>query len=159
MRQTLEEVMEQYNNSLYVAAFNICKSEETARDVVQDTFIKYYTTGQDFKDSQHLRAWLFRVAVNRAKDTIKTFWRKNVEPLDDYIETLTFKEEKDRSIFESVMSLPDKYRTVIHLYYYEDFSVREIARILRISESNVKIRLSRGRDLLKSKLKEDWYDD
>jgi len=62
-------------------------------------------------------------------------------------------------LFETVLSLPEKYRIVIHLYYYEDYSIREIAGVLKISESNVKVRLSRGRRLLRKTLKEDWEDD
>lgn len=80
-------------------------------------------------------------------------------PLEDYMETLVFESPESRNIFETVMKLPEKYRIVIHLFYYEDFSVREIAEILVISEGNVKVRLSRGRSLLKAALKEEWEDD
>ena len=66
---------------------------------------------------------------------------------------------EDSRLFEAVMELPDKYRTVIHLFYYEEYSVREIADILRCREGTVKSQLSRGRALLKTKLKEDWNDD
>ena len=75
------------------------------------------------------------------------------------METLSFPDPQSRNLFEEVMKLPDKYRIVIHLFYYEDYSVREIAKILKLSESNVKVRLSRGRSLLKDSLKEDWEND
>ena len=75
------------------------------------------------------------------------------------METLTFPDSHSRDLFEEVMRLPEKYRIVIHLFYYEDYSVREIADILKLSESNVKVRLSRGRAMLKSSLKEEWEDD
>ena len=75
------------------------------------------------------------------------------------METLSFPDSQSRELFEEVMKLPDKYRIVIHLFYYEDYSVREISNILKISESNVKIRLSRGRAMLKDSLKEEWEND
>ena len=75
------------------------------------------------------------------------------------METLTFPDPQSRDLFEEVMKLPEKYRIVIHLFYYEDYSVREIADILKLSESNVKVRLSRGRAMLKDSLKEEWEDD
>ena len=75
------------------------------------------------------------------------------------IETLTFENPESENLFEEVLKLPEKYRIVIHLFYYEDYSVREIADILKLSESNVKTRLSRGRSLLKTALKEEWEND
>jgi RNA polymerase sigma-70 factor (ECF subfamily) len=79
--------------------------------------------------------------------------------LEDYIETLTFESEESSEIFEAVMKLPEKYRIVIHLFYYEDYSVNEIADILKITPGNVKVRLSRGRMSLRNTLKEVWEDD
>ena len=80
-------------------------------------------------------------------------------PLEEYMETLAFETPKSQNLFEMVMKLPEKYRTAIHLFYYEDYGVKEIAGILRISESNVKTRLSRGRKLLKESLQEEWDHD
>ncbi len=159
MRQSLQELIERYQNNLYAAAFNICKNAEDAEDVVQDTFIQYHTSKKEFESEQHIRAWLIRVTINRAKYVNRTFWRQNKVPMEDYMETLVFESPESRNIFETVMKLPEKYRIVIHLFYYEDFSVREIAEILAISEGNVKVRLSRGRSLLKAALKEKWEDD
>lgn len=75
------------------------------------------------------------------------------------METLPFATPEASDLFEAVMKLPEKYRIVTHLFYYEDYAVREIAHILKLSESNVKVRLSRARKLLKEALKEDWDDD
>lgn len=114
---------------------------------------------KQFEDKQHLRAWLIRVAINKAKNLTRTFWRRNKCSLEDYMETLTFEDTDSRNLFEEVMKLPDKYRIIIHLFYYEDYSVREIAEILKLSESNVKTRLSRGRTLLRNTLKEAWDNE
>ena len=76
------------------------------------------------------------------------------------METLAFESEEASDLFEAVMNLPEKYRIVIHLYYYEDYSVKEIAEILEVTPNNVKVRLSRGRQFLRSTLKEVWdYDE
>ena len=75
------------------------------------------------------------------------------------METLTFETPESETLFDTVMKLPEKYRIVLHLFYYEDYSVREIAGILRITEANVKVRLSRGRRLLKEALQEVWTDE
>lgn len=159
MRQSVKELFEKYQNNLYAAAFNVCKNAEDAKDVVQDTFIQYHLLKKEFDDEQHIRAWLIRVAINKAKNINRTFWKKNKAPLEEYIETLVFETPESEELFETVMKLPEKYRIVIHLFYYEDYTIHEIADILKITESNVKVRLSRGRAMLKEKLQEEWEDD
>ena len=160
MRKSLEWLINEYQVNMFVTAFNICKNVEDAKDVVQDTFIAYHTSNQQFNDEQHIRAWLFRVTVNKAKDAIKSFWHRNKIPLEDYLETLPFESKEDSDLFEVVLNLPKKYRIVIHLFYYEEYNILEISQILHISESNTKTRLSRGRKLLKDVLMEEWeYDE
>ena len=145
MRQTIEELTERYRDNLFAAAFNVCKNAADADDIVQETFLQYYVTKKEFDSEQHIRAWLLRVAINKAKN--------------DYMETLAFETPQEETLFETVMRLPEKYRIIIHLYYYEDYSILEIAKVLKLTQSNVKVRLSRGRKLLKEVLKEDWEDD
>lgn len=159
MRQSLHELAAMYQDNLFAAAFNICRNAQDAEDVIQDTFVQYYTTKKEFENEQHIRAWLLRVAINKAKNVTRTFWRRNKVSIEDYMETLIFDTPESENLFETVMQLPEKYRIVIHLYYYEDYTVREIADILKLSESNVKTRLSRGRAMLKTELKEEWDDD
>ena len=159
MRLPIQELIERYRNSLFVAAFQICKNQEDAEDVVQDTFLQYHTSKKEYESEEHIRAWLLRVAINKAKNVNLTFWRRNKQSLEDYMETLAFENQEDSNLFEAVLALPEKYRVVIHLFYYEDYSVKEIAGVLKLSESNVKIRLSRGRGMLKEALKEEWEDD
>ena len=159
MRLPTQELFEKYQNNLYAVAFNVCKNAEDAEDVVQDTFIQYYSFKKQFDNEQHIRAWLIRVAINKAKNMNRTFWRKNKMSLEDYMETLTFEMPESSELFEAAMSLPEKYRIVVHLFYYEDYSIHEIAGILKLSESNVKVRLSRARSLLREKLQEEWEND
>ena len=159
MRIPVQELVEMYKNNIYAAAFNICKSAADAEDVVQDTFLQYYMTKKEFDDEKHIRYWILRVAINKAKNIQSSFRRKKEMSLEDYVETLTFETPESRELFEEVMKLPEKYRVVIHLFYYEDYSIKEIAKILRVTESSVKVRLSRGRAKLKDALKEDWKDE
>jgi RNA polymerase sigma-70 factor (ECF subfamily) len=159
MRLPVQDLMNMYKNNVYAAAFSICKNASDAEDVVQDTFLQYYMTHINFDNEQHIRAWLLRVAINKAKNIQSSFWHRNGMPLDDFIETLSFETPETKELFEEVMKLPEKYRVVVHLFYYEDYSIKEIAKILRTTESNIKVRLSRGRVKLKDALKEDWEDE
>lgn len=161
MNLPVEILVEKYQNNLYAAAFHVCKNAQDAEDVVQDTFIQYLSKTQNFESEQHIRAWLIRVAINKAKNKTSSFFRRKTLPLDDYdyIQTLSFPSEEASALFEAVMHLPDQYRIVIHLFYYEDYSVKEIAEILKLTQNNVKVRLSRGRTLLRNTLKEVWEDD
>lgn len=159
MKMDTGVVVEKYKDSLFSVAFNVCANASDAEDVVQDTFLQYHTESKPFADEQHIRAWLIRVAINKAKNLRLSFWRRKSVPLEEYMERLTFETPEAGSLFEEVMRLPEKYRVVLHLFYYEDYSVKEIAEILHLSESNVKVRLSRGRTLLKEKLQEVWNDD
>ena len=160
MKPSVEMLIGEYRNNLYAAAFSVCKNAQDAEDVVQDTFIQYWFQKKEFESEQHIRAWLIRVAINKAKNKNHTFFRRNALPLEDYIQTLTFESKESSELFEAVMNLPEKYRIVIHLFYYEDYSVDEIAGILKLTQGNVKVSLSRGRALLRTTLKEDWeYDE
>lgn len=159
MKIETKVIMEKYKDNLFSAAFNICRNAADADDVVQDTLIQYHTTEKQFDNEQHIRAWLIRVAINKAKNINRSFFRKTGVPLEDYIETLVFETPEAKDLLEEVLKLPEKYRIVIHLFYYEDYSVKEITEILKISESNVKIRLLRGREILKKALQEEWEDD
>ena len=159
MRLPIQDLMNMYKNNVYAAAFSICKNASDAEDVVQDTFLQYYMTHINFDNEHHIRAWLLRVAINKAKNIQSSFWHRKGMPLDDFIETLSFETPETKELFEEVMKLPEKYRVVVHLFYYEDYSIKEIAKILRTTESNIKVRLSRGRVKLKDALKEDWEDE
>lgn len=159
MRLSPEDAFSIYSDRVFRAAYSVCRNQADADDVVQDTFIKYCSREWDFDTPEHLKAWLLRVAINRAKDIQRQFWRKNAVSYEDYEMALEFQESQDREVFEAVMALPSKYRITIHLYYYEEYSIAEIATMLRYSQSAVKSQLSRGRKLLKSQLLEAWDNE
>ena len=159
MRLETQALAEQYRDRLFAAAFQVCGNAADAEDAAQEALLRYHLSDKEFENQEHIRAWLLRVAVNWAKNISRSFWRRNTLPLEEYMETLEFDCQESREIFREVMALPEKYRLVIHLYYYEDYSVQEIGRILGIRVSNVKVRLSRGRQMLKATLQEVWDDD
>ena len=137
MKPATQVLIERYQKHLYAIAFNICRNQQDAEDVVQDTFIQYHTY----------------------KNITLSFWHRNKCNLEEYMETLTFETPESETLFDTVMKLPEKYRIVLHLFYYEDYTTQEISDILHLSVNNVKTRLSRGRALLKETLKEEWNDD
>lgn len=159
MRLSVDEVYRRYADRLFSAAFSVCRNSADAEDAVQDTLIKYCGSKLEFENEPHIRAWLLRVTVNRAKDIASSFWRRNRVSWEEYMEELPFEEPEDGRLFEAVMKLPEKQRVVIHLFYYEDCSVSEIAEILRMRANTVKSHLNRGRKLLKNMLEEEWAND
>lgn len=160
MKIPIRILMERYQNHLYRIAFSICQNREDAEDVVQDTFLQYHILKKEFEDETHIRAWLMRVAINKSRNIVRAFWRKHRQSLESYMEELDFPDTESSPLFEAVLRLPEKQRTVIHLFYYEDYTIKEIAEILHVSESNVKVRLNRGRAALREEIKEDWnYDE
>ncbi|MBO4337511.1 MAG: RNA polymerase sigma factor [Lachnospiraceae bacterium] len=155
MREPVEDLIRQHQKHLFAAAFSICQNTSDADDVVQDTFLKYHVCKKEFSSPEHIKAWLLRVAINKAKDINRRMWRWNSVSIDEVTQTLISEQTEDTGLFSEVMKLPEKYRITLHLFYYEEYSVSEIAQILKVSESNVKTRLSRARNMLKDKLEED----
>lgn len=110
MKPTTQVLIEQYQKHLYAIAFNICRNQQDAEDVVQDTFIQYHTYKKEFDTEEHIRAWLIRVAINKAKNITRSFWHRNKCNLEEYMETLTFETPESETLFDTVMKLPEKYR-------------------------------------------------
>lgn len=130
MKPATQVLIERYQKHLYAIAFNICRNQQDAEDVVQDTFIQYHTYKKEFDTEEHIRAWLIRVAINKAKNITRSFWHRNKCNLEEYMETLTFETPESETLFDTVMKLPEKYWIVLHLFYYEDYTTQEISDIL-----------------------------
>ncbi len=158
MKIDFDKTYDKYADRLYAAAFNICRQQQDAEDAVQDAMIRLYNSDRNFESEEHIKAWLLRVVINAAKSTKRLFWNRNRSSYEEYMDSLTFEEPSDRTLMDEVLALPEKYRIVIHLFYYEDYKIREIAEIMKLSENTVKTRLLNGRKLLKTKL-EGWEDE
>ncbi|WNS45964.1 sigma-70 family RNA polymerase sigma factor [Paenibacillus sp. MMS20-IR301] len=142
---------EQYAEMLFRIALVHLGSREDAEEATQDTFIKLMEKAPAFQDEEHQKAWLIRVITNHCKNLLGRGWRKREVKLEG-MEPAAAGNPEELAVLQLVMAMPVKYRTVIHLYYYEDYPIQKISEILRISESAVKMRLRRGRQLLKLEL-------
>ena len=144
---------------LFLIALSFTHDRTDAEDVLQTVFLKLWQEKKPFENAEHIDKWLTRVTVNSCKNLLKTAVFKRHRPLEEAESLYTFDCPEDRELFLAVMQLPKKQSTVIHLFYYEDLSVKEIAATLRIKESSVKTRLCRGRMKLKELLGEEWRDE
>lgn len=157
-RTLLETAYDKYADMLYRLAFSHLRRREDAEDAVQDVFTKYMNTSPRFTDDEHERAWLVRVTVNRCHDMLRRGKVRERDSLDDISEIPDEESENTSGVLQAVFALPEKYKTAITLHYLEGFSVEEISSMLGISLSAVKMRLSRGREILKDLLdKEENY--
>lgn len=146
---------EKYKNSVYSVIFNYVQNTEDTADLLQEVFIKLYATKDDFNSDEHMKAWLIRVSVNLCKNHLRSVKLRKIIPLEEDLPF--FDKEGDNDLIKIVFTLPERYRIPIHLFYYEDYSIREIGDILNMPEATVKIRLKRGREKLGKILnKEDW---
>ncbi len=128
-------------------------SPADADDITQETLLRLLSYNKPFSGGDHAKRWLIRVAINLCKNELRSAWRKKREPMPE--EVPVFDREEQRELYSAVMSLPEKYRTALYLFYYEDMSAREIGEITGAKESAVTTRLSRGRQMLKNILTED----
>ncbi len=150
----IEQTVKKYSSSMLKTAFSLLKSTADAEDAVQEAFIKLLTKAPEFENDEHQKAWLLRVTVNISKNMLKSAKRKNL-PLTEEIPYM----EKSDDVLPYVLSLDEKYRVVIHLYYYENYSLKEIAEILSLPGATVGTRLARARKLLEKSIKEDFGDE
>jgi RNA polymerase sigma-70 factor (ECF subfamily) len=125
-------------------------NKEDAEEAVQESFLKLIYKSPQFINNEHEKAWLIRVTINVCKDMLRSIWRKRVVSIED-IERY-YDSSKEIEIMEEIIRLPSKYKDVIYLYYFEDYSIKDISKILKVTESAVKMRLKRGRDALKIEL-------
>ena len=157
-RQAFMDAVAQHQDMVYRVALHWFGVPQDAEDAVQEVFLRLYTEEKTFDGPEHLRRWLLRVTVNVCKDALKSPWRKRRVPLDSIPEPV-FEQPEQRELYREVLALPEKYRTVLGLYYYEELSTKEIAALLNIRQTAVTTRLARGRELLKQRLKEVWQDE
>ena len=144
--------VERWGDMVYRLALARTASVPDAEDVFQEVFLRYFRHEEKFHSDEYRKAWLIRCTVNRCKSLLSSPWRKRVVPLETAEDVGV--EDDYREVYAAVLSLPAKYRAVIHLHYFEDLSVAEMARTLNVAEGTVKSQLSRGRALLRDMLEE-----
>ena len=149
----MRRVAEEYASTLLRVAFAQMKNRSDAEDMAQEALLRYMEKAPAFDGPEHEKAWLIRVVINLCHNRRNTAWFRKTEPLDESIPAL---EPEETGVLEAVMALPEKYRTVIHLYYYEGYSVAGVAELLGKNQNTVLSQLSRARKLLRARLKEDF---
>ena len=144
---------------VYRTALHALGSPQDAEDAVQEVFLRLFQYRGTFESEEHLRRWLLRVTANYCRDLLmKSPWRRR-EALEELPETPVFDKPREAALYREVMALPEKYRTVLNLFYYEELSVREIGTLLGVEASTVTTRLARARKRLRERLGEDWQDE
>ena len=150
-----EVLAQRYAQMVYRMAYARTGSKTDAEDVVQEVFLRRVRARPSFRDEEHGKAWLLRVAANCTNDLFRLPWRKREEPLRP---SMAAEEGPEPSgVMEAVLALPEKYRLVVHLYYYEELSTAEIGRIIGRSEGAVRSRLFRAKRMLRDLLGEEEH--
>lgn len=150
----IRDVVMKYSNMLYRICIVILCNEQDVQDAIQDTFCRYLEKRPDFHDEEHEKAWLIKVATNICRDMIRFRIRHPKISIEEVENTLAAPE--DREILKELLELPVKQKTAIYLHYVEGYKVKEVANILGITESAVKLRLLRGREQMRQTWKEGY---
>lgn len=151
MTKTVEEAVQTYAAGLVKLAFTYVKNMADAEDVVQDVFLTLTRKTPLFLSEEHEKAWLIRVTINQSLNCLRSYKNRRESPLPD---DLSYLPEEEEFLLDEVLKLPEKYRTVLHLYYYEDYTIPEIAKMLDRTVSTVGCWLARGRKQLKQAIGE-----
>ncbi|MBQ4313104.1 MAG: sigma-70 family RNA polymerase sigma factor [Clostridia bacterium] len=148
----IQYVVEKYSRMLLRTAYTIVHTTADAEDIVQEVFLTLITKRPQFRDAEHEKAWLIRAVINRSRNLIKSKAWHNIS-LDEHIPEAV---DDDRGeLLSAVLSLPEKYSIPVHLYYYEGYSIAEIAQIMKLPPATVGTRLSRARKMLKDMVEGD----
>ena len=152
-------IYDTYFNMIYRICLIYLSDITEAEDVVQETFLKLFNSKSIFNSEEHVKAWLITVSKNLCKDMLKNFWksrRVDMEKISKLVDQNS-DDMKDPSLkyaVEELLKLPQKYKIVIYLFYYEEYYIKDISKILEIKESTIQTQLSRARRLLEKNIKE-----
>lgn len=158
--ESIETVIQRYKATVYSVALSYVNNREDADDIFQEVFLIYFRTNPQFNEEEHRKAWLIRTTINCSKRVVDSTYRKRTVPLDEMEEeSFQFQTKEVPAVYVALQALPEKYRTVLHLFYFEDMSIDMICKVLDLKSSTVKVQLMRGREMMKEKLKEEGYND
>ncbi len=154
---SLEELAKKYNGMISKIAFHFVKNKEDTEDIAQEAYIKWITQKPSFKDAKHEKAWLIRITINLSKNHVNTAWYRKTKSVA-LCPPVAISISSNSDVLDEVLSLPQKYRIVIYLYYYEGYKSDEIAEILKKNPKTIRTQLARARSILKTKLGDDDYE-
>ena len=154
----VENIIDIYGNMLFRYSLLMLGNVEDAEDVVQDTLLKYWQKAPNFQDKDHEKAWLLTVAANRCRDLLRFRMRHPALDIDSIAEVAgeMWEDASDSGILEALMTLPEKYKSVLYLYYVEEYRMEDIASVIGRTSSAVKMRLKKGRQLLEETYRKEY---
>lgn len=157
--QRWNDLVEEYQTMLYRIAFANIRNRADAEDAVQEAFLRYMKDEKPIQNREHEKAWLIRTTIHICMDVLKSSWHRRTVPLEESLlaesrEVYLPYQIKDDRTLEAVLKLPVHYRNSIYLFYYEDYSIHEIAGVLNEKEGTIKTRLRRGREEVRKILTE-----
>ena len=156
--QEVNRVIELYGDTVRRLCMIYLKNYADTEDIFQNVFLKYATSSIKFENDEHEEAWFIRVTINKCKDLLKSFFRNRTVSLDDIVEKPEAIPSDYREVLEAVLSLPQKYRNVVYLHYYEGYSAPQISHILGKNVNTVYTLLTRSKKMLREKLGGDEYE-
>ena len=157
--QEVERAIEHYSDMVRRLCMIHLKNYADTEDIFQTVFLKYVLSSVSFESTKHEKAWFIRVTINACKDLLKSFFRSRTVSLDEIVEqSSAMSTDDDKGVLEAVLSLPKKYKDVVYLHYYEDYTAPEISKILGKNVNTVYTLLTRSKQLLREKLGGDWYE-
>ena len=156
--QEVNRAIEQYADTVRRLCMIHLKNYADTEDIFQTVFLKYVLSSVAFENEEHEKAWFIRVTINACKDLLKSFFRNHTVSLEKILEQPALMPPDNREVLEAVFSLPEKYRDVIYLHYYEEYTAPQISQILGKNVNTVYTLLNRSRQLLKKQLEGDKYE-
>ncbi|MBN8209177.1 sigma-70 family RNA polymerase sigma factor [Bacillus sp. NTK071] len=163
--QLIEELMDQYGEALLRLSYTYVKDWGKAEDVVQEVFLACFLKLSTFRGEASLKNWIYRIAINRCHDYVKSWSFRNIIPSNIIIkliknhdpspEITVVKNEASLHLRNEILRLPLKYRETFILFYHEDLSIRDISSLLDTKEATIKSRLYRARSLLETRLNQE----
>ncbi|MCH5353718.1 MAG: RNA polymerase sigma factor [Acutalibacter sp.] len=154
----IAEIYRRHSRTVYRVCFAYMKNTADTEDAVQDTFFKLIKAGPAFESAEHEKAWLIRTAANVCKNTLRHWWRRR-ENIDDLRNVLPSEELKTDEVIQTVLELPDRYKTAVYLYYYEGYNGAEIAKLLKKPQSTIRNYLHEARIILRERLGDDFDEE
>ena len=151
-QEFFDQAAQRWQDMVFRLALHQLGSYADADDAVQEVFLRLWRQKAPFESEEHLRRWLLRVTVNWCRDQLRSPWRRRRVDWDSLENQPAFETPEQGALYQAVMSLPEKYRLPVHLFYYEGYSIAETAAVLGRRESTVRAQLTRARAMLREKL-------
>jgi len=158
--ESIETIIQRYKGTVFSIALSHTSNQADAEDIFQEVFLIYYKVKPEFNDEEHRKAWLIRTTLNCSLRVVDSTYRKRTTTTDELENegSFTFESKEENAVYLALRALPEKYRNILQLFYFEDMPVKQIAQVLDMKETTVKVQLKRGRDLMKEKLLEEGYE-